>query len=166
VVKAVAAIFGTELMVIRVSAALKYQPSSVSADRVTSATGSGSATRAIVWVGAEWFLALSVAASPRLGACWWQSKPPRLGHIMIAAGPRLRRFLLAALGVAALSFGYPATAAAEPPACPKNTVTIGNQGQVVNVPQQSQVCDDDPMSDGLLGDLPMMGNLPGLGGIL
>jgi uncharacterized cupredoxin-like copper-binding protein len=85
----------------------------------------------------------------------------------IAAGPRLRRFLIAALGVAAMALGYPATAAAEPSACPKNTVTIGNQGQVVNVPQQSQVCDDDPVTDdGLLGGLPVLGNLSGLGGIL
>jgi hypothetical protein len=65
----------------------------------------------------------------------------------------------------ALALGYSATAAADPPACPKNTVTIGNQGQVINVPQQSQVCDDD-MSGGLLGDVPLLGNLPGLGGIL
>jgi len=65
----------------------------------------------------------------------------------------------------ALALSCPATAAPEPPACPKNTVTIGNQGQVVNVPQQSQVCDDDP-TGGLLGDLPVLGNLPGLGGIL
>jgi hypothetical protein len=36
----------------------------------------------------------------------------------------------------------------------------------VNVPQFSQVCDDDPVSGGLLGDLPLLGNLPGLGGIL
>jgi hypothetical protein len=42
-VKAVAAMLGTELMVILVSAALRCQPSSVSADCVTSATGSGSA---------------------------------------------------------------------------------------------------------------------------
>jgi len=42
-VKAVAAMFGTELMVILVSAALRCQPSSVSADWVTSATGRGSA---------------------------------------------------------------------------------------------------------------------------
>jgi hypothetical protein len=66
----------------------------------------------------------------------------------------------------ALALSYPTTAAAEPPVCPKNTVTIGNQGQVINVPQQSQVCDDDPTNDGLLGDLPLLGNLPGLGGIL
>jgi hypothetical protein len=66
----------------------------------------------------------------------------------------------------ALALGYPGTAAAEPPVCPKNTVTIGNQGQVINVPQQSQVCDDDPTTGGLLGDLPLLGNLPGLGGIL
>jgi len=50
----------------------------------------------------------------------------------------------------ALALSYPGTAAAEPPACPKNTVTINNQGQVVEVPQQSQVCDDD--MNGLLGD--------------
>jgi hypothetical protein len=37
---------------------------------------------------------------------------------------------------------------------------------VVNVPQHSQVCDEDPTGDGLLGDLPVLGNLPGLGGIL
>jgi hypothetical protein len=66
----------------------------------------------------------------------------------------------------ALALSCSATAVAEPPVCPKNTVTIGNQGQVINVPQQSQVCDDDPMNDGLLGDLPLLGNLPGLGGIL
>jgi hypothetical protein len=65
----------------------------------------------------------------------------------------------------ALALGYSATAAAEPPVCPKNTVTIDNQGEVVNVPQQSQVCDDD-MNGGLLGDLPVLGNLPGLGGVL
>src|SRR5690349_10340343 len=85
-VNAVAAIFGTELMVIFVSAALRCQPSSVSADWVTSATGNGSAaampgpkdtsttttaparrslctnTRAILWSTAEWFLAPRVAA--------------------------------------------------------------------------------------------------------
>jgi hypothetical protein len=57
---------------------------------------------------------------------------------MIAVAPRSRRFLLAALGVAALALGYPATASAEPSACPNNTVTIGNQGQVLDVPPQSR----------------------------
>jgi hypothetical protein len=87
---------------------------------------------------------------------------------MISGAPRLRRASAASFFAAlvALALGYPATAAAEPPVCPKNTVTIGNQGQVVNVPQYSQVCDDDPTGDGLLGDLPVLGNLPGLGGIL
>ncbi|SIM08795.1 Uncharacterised protein [Mycobacteroides abscessus subsp. abscessus] len=42
-VKAVAAIFGTALIVILVSDALRCQPSSVTADCATSATGSGSA---------------------------------------------------------------------------------------------------------------------------
>src|SRR5258707_12640827 len=90
-VKAVAAMFGTELMVILVSAALRCQPSSVSADWVTSATGRGSAadtpsarerratataparrsvsTRAILKVGAEWFL----APDPRLQQCQQQN---------------------------------------------------------------------------------------------
>jgi hypothetical protein len=85
---------------------------------------------------------------------------------MGAVAPCSRRFLLAALGVAALALGYPATATAEPSACPNNTVTIGSQGQVLNVPPQSQVCDDDLVTDGLLGDLPVLGNLPGLGGVL
>jgi hypothetical protein len=86
---------------------------------------------------------------------------------MISAAPRLSRVAAAGFFAAlvALALGYPATAATEPPVCPKNTVTIGNQGQVVNVPQQSQVCDDDP-TGGLLGDLPVLGNLPGLGGLL
>jgi hypothetical protein len=86
---------------------------------------------------------------------------------MISGAPRLRRASAASFFAAliALALGYPATAAAEPPVCPKNTVTIGNQGHVVNVPQQSQVCDDDP-TGGLLGDLPVLGNLPGLGGLL
>jgi hypothetical protein len=85
---------------------------------------------------------------------------------MISAAPCLRRVTAAGFFAAlvALALGYPATAAAEP-VCPKNTVTIGNQGQVVNLPQYSQVCDDDP-TGGLLGDLPVLGGLPGLGGIL
>jgi len=85
---------------------------------------------------------------------------------MIAVAPRSRRILLAALGAAVLALGYPATATAEPTACPNNTVTIGNQGQVLDVPPKSQVCDDDLVSDGLLGDLPVLGNLPGFGGVL
>jgi hypothetical protein len=86
---------------------------------------------------------------------------------MTSTAPRLRRVTAASLFAAlvAPALGYPATAAADPPVCPKNTVTIGNQGQVVNVPQFSQVCDDDP-TGGLLGDLPLVGNLPGLGGVL
>jgi hypothetical protein len=72
----------------------------------------------------------------------------------------------------ALALTYSATATAKPPtpppapACPQNTVTIGNQGQVVNMPQQSHVCDNDTTDDGLLGDLPLLGNLPGLGRVL
>jgi uncharacterized cupredoxin-like copper-binding protein len=80
----------------------------------------------------------------------------------------MRRLMAAILFAVSISVALPAVASAQPrPACPKNTVTIGNQGQVITVPQQSQVCDDDPVGgDGLLGDLPLVGNLPGLGGIL
>jgi uncharacterized cupredoxin-like copper-binding protein len=80
----------------------------------------------------------------------------------------MRRLMAAILSAISITVALPAVASAEPqPACPKNTVTIGNQGQVITVPQQTQVCDDDPMGgDGLLGDLPLVGNLPGLGGIL
>ena len=80
----------------------------------------------------------------------------------------MRRLMAAILSAISITVALPAVASAEPrPACPKNTVTIGNQGQVITVPQQTQVCDDDPMGgDGLLGDLPLLGNLPGVGGIL
>ena len=80
----------------------------------------------------------------------------------------MRRLMAAILFAVSITVALPAVASAEPlPACPKNTVTIGNQGQVITVPQQTQVCDDDPMGgDGLLGDLPLVGNLPGVGGIL
>jgi hypothetical protein len=85
---------------------------------------------------------------------------------MSIATSRLGRLLLAALGATVFTLAWPATATAQPEVCPKNTVTIGNQGKVINVPQHSQVCDDDPTGDGLLGDLPVLGNLPGLSGIL
>jgi hypothetical protein len=84
---------------------------------------------------------------------------PRLGSIMKTLAATIFATFVA------LALGYSATAAADPPACPKNTVTIDNQGQVIKPPQQSQVCDDDP-TGGLLGDLPVLGNLPGVGGIL
>jgi hypothetical protein len=85
----------------------------------------------------------------------------RLGHTMISGTPRLRRILLISSCAAslALTLGYPATAAAEPqqPKCPRNTVTIGNQGQVVSPPAQNQICDDD--ETGLLGSVPVLGGL-------
>ncbi|MGX9791384.1 hypothetical protein [Mycobacterium sp. MMS18-G62] len=78
------------------------------------------------------------------------------------------RLIAAGFFAVSTTVALPAAASAEPqPACPKNTVTIGSQGKVITVPQQTQVCDDDPMGgDGLLGDLPVVGNLPGVGGIL
>src|SRR3954470_23635407 len=87
---------GTELIVILVSEALRCQPSSVSADCVTSATGRGSAaatpplthnraaasepmrrtldTAPIVGNGAEWFLA------SRPGIMNWHRGTTRLGE--------------------------------------------------------------------------------------
>ena len=57
---------------------------------------------------------------------------------MISVEPRLLRVTAASFFAAlvALALGYPATAAAEPPVCPNYTVTIGNQGQVVDVPRE------------------------------
>jgi opacity protein-like surface antigen len=78
----------------------------------------------------------------------------------------VRRLLAAVLFAASMAFVFAAAASAAPD-CPKNTVTINNQGKVITVPAQSQVCDDDPFTnDGLLGNLPVVGNLPGVGGIL
>jgi hypothetical protein len=77
---------------------------------------------------------------------------------------RLRRFVLATLGavsLAGVAVGFPAIASAEP-VCPNDNVRV--QGEVVPAPE-NQVCDDDP-NDGLLGDLPVVGNLPGVGGVL
>ena len=78
----------------------------------------------------------------------------------------MMRRLLAALvaGFIGLAIGYPATAGAAP-ACPnKNTVIV--QGEPL--PRQGTVvCDDDETGGrGLLGNAPVVGNLPGLGGIL
>jgi hypothetical protein len=80
----------------------------------------------------------------------------------------MRRIIAATMFAVSITIALPAVASAEPvPVCPKNQVTIGNQGEVITVPQENQVCDDDPTGgDGLLGDLPVVGNLPGLGGML
>jgi len=76
----------------------------------------------------------------------------------------MRRYVLAfaAASLAAGALAFSAVASAEP-VCPNNTVRI--QGEIVPAPE-NQVCDDDPMGDGLLGGLPVVGNLPGLGGVL
>ncbi len=61
-----------------------------------------------------------------------------------------------------IGLGYPAVAAADP-VCPINEVRI--QGEVV--PAADAACNADPVGgDGLLGDAPVVGNLPGLGGVL
>jgi hypothetical protein len=85
---------------------------------------------------------------------------------MMSATPRLRRLLAATFFATsvALALGYPAAAGAEPQQqkCPKNTVTIGNQGQVISPPAQNEICDDD--QTGLLGGVPVLGSL-GLGSL-
>jgi hypothetical protein len=67
----------------------------------------------------------------------------------------------ALLALAGIALGHPAAAGGDP-ICPKNTVTIGNQGQVVSPPAQNQICDDDP--SGLLDSAPVLGSL-GLGNV-
>jgi hypothetical protein len=85
-----------------------------------------------------------------------------LEYTMIYATPRLRRTMLTSLSAAllAVAVAFPAVAGAKPPPqqhCPKNTVTIGSQGQIVSPPARNQVCDDD--QTGLLGSLPVLGGL-------
>jgi hypothetical protein len=58
----------------------------------------------------------------------------------------------------------PATASADP-SCPKN-LTVKVQDKLLPSPG-NQVCDEDNnRGSGLLGNAPVVGNLPGLGGIL
>jgi hypothetical protein len=79
-------------------------------------------------------------------------------HVAVTASAALIAF-------AGIALGYPAAAGAAPQQqekCPKNTVTIGNQGQVISPPAQNQICDDDPT--GLLGSVPVLGSL-GLGSL-
>jgi hypothetical protein len=77
----------------------------------------------------------------------------------------MMRRLIAGTSIAfvAIGLGYPAIAAADPK-CPANAVRI--QGEVVPAPA-NQMCDNDPVdNDGLLGGLPVAGNLPGVSGVL
>ena len=78
----------------------------------------------------------------------------------------IRRFVFAVFTAAALTCALGTTVVANAePGCPGNTVTI--QGEVVPAPV-NQPCDNDEAGDGggLLGDAPVVGNLPGLGGVL
>jgi len=73
---------------------------------------------------------------------------PRLGHIMISATPGLRRFLLASVCAASLADAveFPAVAGAPGPG--------------------PDCVSDEMQKEGLLGDLPVLGDLPGSGGVL
>lgn len=78
----------------------------------------------------------------------------------------MRRYILAVFAAAAFACAGLATSAvaSAAPDCPNNTVVV--QGKVVSTPE-SPVCDDDVTGgEGLLGNAPIVGNLPGLGGIL
>jgi hypothetical protein len=89
---------------------------------------------------------------------------------MNAAGPRLRRFTVGAVcaGSLALAMAFPAVAGASPNCV---NATAGNPNKccvkVGDAPGPGPDCiSADMQNDGLLGDLPVLGNLPGLGGIL
>jgi hypothetical protein len=93
----------------------------------------------------------------------------RLGQIMITFGPRLRRFLLAFIGGAplALAIAFPAVAGAAP--CINDTAGNPNKCcvKIGDAPGPGPDCvSDDMQNDGLLGDVPVVGNLPGVGGVL
>ena len=77
----------------------------------------------------------------------------------------MRRFVLVIFAAASIACSGLATSAvaSAAPECPNNTVVV--QGKVVSTPD-SQVCDDDVPGGGLLGKAPVVGNLPGLGGVL
>jgi hypothetical protein len=78
----------------------------------------------------------------------------------------MMRLLLAAMfaGLIGIAIGGSATAGATPATCPNQNKVI-LQGQ--ELPRQGNVvCDDDSTGRGLLGNAPLVGNLPGLGGIL
>jgi hypothetical protein len=69
-------------------------------------------------------------------------------------------FFAGLIGVAVASF---ATAEAAPNCPNSNTVIL--QGEPL--PRQGNlICDDDAGGGGLLGNAPVVGNLPGLGGLL
>lgn len=80
----------------------------------------------------------------------------------------MHRLLAAAVlgGSIGLAFACPTIASAAP-VCPQNNKVI-LQGEELPVPAQGHVvCDDDPGGgDGLLGNAPVVGNLPGLSGVL
>jgi hypothetical protein len=63
-------------------------------------------------------------------------------------------------------FGYPAVASAKI-VCPQQVIINGTIIEPKGVAGRGLACDDDKRGGrGLLGDAPIVGNLPGLGGIL
>jgi hypothetical protein len=83
---------------------------------------------------------------------------------------RSRRRVAATLSAAFLAvgsavFGYPAVASAEP--CTNTSLSDADQccAESNGVRAPGSVC-VDPVGDGIFGDLPVVGTLPGVGGVL
>ena len=75
------------------------------------------------------------------------------------------RFSVAVITAALSSPSGPLQPRARRPGCASDTVRV--QGKIVGAPEGAP-CDSDPddASDGLLGNAPLIVNLPGLGGVL
>lgn len=83
--------------------------------------------------------------------------------------PHLRRraagaVFAASVAVGSCVFGAPATASASP--CPPGKNASQCCVQYGDIAGTNQTCRHELQNDGLLGDAPIVGNLPGLGGVL
>jgi hypothetical protein len=78
---------------------------------------------------------------------------------------RLRRLVFAvSLAVGTVILGVPALASAAP--CPPGSRASQCCVQYGDIAGTNQTCRHELENDGLLGDAPVLGNLPGLGGLL
>jgi hypothetical protein len=78
---------------------------------------------------------------------------------------RLRRLVFAvSLAVGGVILGVPAIASAAP--CPAGTRAAQCCVQYGDIAGTNQTCRHELENDGLLGGAPVVGNLPGLGGLL
>jgi hypothetical protein len=78
---------------------------------------------------------------------------------------RVRRILFAvSLAVGSVMLGAPAIASAAP--CPPGSRASQCCVQYGDIAGTNQTCRHEMENDGLLGGTPVLGNLPGLGGVL